>query len=195
MPRAKDVKKNSKRSSFVSKKKDLKEIKRKRKANRIFTYHTAGRKDAPAEGGIRRKWKPGTVAIREIKAYQKNAQLLVQRAPFSRVVREIAKEIDPEFRFSPNALEALQEATEGYIVGIFTDANLCSVHANRMTLFKKDMQLAMRIRGDNRSNYLEDPDSSFVEIALPYKKMHNDDWRILQKQFEKYDMPNRSTRD
>ncbi len=102
---------------------------------------------APAE---RKKFrfKPGTVALREIKRYQKSTEALVPRAPFQRLVRSVCSDIDPNLRFQSQALVALQEASEAYLVGLFEDTNLASLHAKRVTVMKKDMDLARRIRGD-----------------------------------------------
>ena len=111
----------------------------------------ANRKTAPASGGVegkKRRWRSGTVALREIKKYQKLTKLLMQRAPFQRVVREITKPMNPEARYTPDALLALQEASEAYMVSVFEDTNLCALHAKRLTIQEKDMKLAVRIRGD-----------------------------------------------
>ncbi|CAH1761827.1 6391_t:CDS:2 [Entrophospora sp. SA101] len=99
-----------------------------------------------------RRYKPGTVALREIRQYQKTTNLLLRKLPFSRVVREIAMEIlQPDsqvgFRWQSTAILALQEATEAFLVHLFEDANLCAIHAKRVTLMQKDIQLARRIRG------------------------------------------------
>ena len=109
------------------------------------------KKSAPSAGGIKegevkRRFKPGTVALREIKRYQKQNKLLLARAPFYRLAREITREYDAEMRFQPAALEAMQEACEYYLVNLFEDSQLCAIHANRQTVMKKDMQLARRIR-------------------------------------------------
>ena len=107
------------------------------------------KKKAPAEGGRKKpRMRPGTVALREIRRYQKSSSNLLPRAAFQRVVREIAHRIDSDLRFASQALQALQEAGEAYLVGIFEDANLCALHANRVTIMRKDMDLARRIRGD-----------------------------------------------
>ena len=115
------------------------------------------KKTAPAEGGVKEKrkmkFKPGTVALREIKKYQKSTDLLLPRAPFQRLVRNICQEIDSDLRFQAQALMALQESAEAYLTGVFEDANLCSIHAKRVTLMKKDMELARRIRGDQNLDY------------------------------------------
>ena len=109
------------------------------------------KKTAAADGGIKKKarrFRPGTVAIREIKRYQKTGALLIPRAPFQRKVRSICQLIEPDLRFRADSLEALQEVTESYIVGVFEDSVLCAVHAKRVTVMRKDFELALRIRGD-----------------------------------------------
>ena len=110
----------------------------------------AARKSAPAVGGVRRphRFRPGTVALREIRKYQKNTELLVRKLPFQRLVRELAQDFMTDLRFSSSAVLALQEATESYLVGLFEDSNLCAIHAKRVTIMPKDMQLARRIRGE-----------------------------------------------
>lgn len=94
------------------------------------------------------RWRPGTVALREIRKYQKSVDFLIQRGPFQRLVREIAQAFNGEMRFTSNALGALQEASEAYLVGLFEDTNLMAIHAKRVTIMVKDMQLARRIRGE-----------------------------------------------
>jgi histone H3 len=110
------------------------------------------RKAAPATGGVgvRRphRFRPGTVALREIRRYQKSTELLIRKLPFQRLVREIAKDFKPDLRFQSSAVMALQEASEAYLVGVFEDTNLCAIHARRVTIMPKDMQLARRIRGE-----------------------------------------------
>ncbi|CAG8790159.1 19466_t:CDS:2 [Cetraspora pellucida] len=96
-----------------------------------------------------RRYRPGTVALREIRQYQKSTNLLLRKLPFSRVVREIAIELmEPDasvgYRWQSSAILALQEA---YLVHLFEDANLCAIHAKRVTIMQKDIQLARRIRG------------------------------------------------
>jgi len=137
----------------------------------------------------RRRWRPGTKALREIRAYhyQKSTELLIKKMPFQRVAygqlpsrclatvfchpklvyrcmvpvfpprlnefsrREIAQDVRGEFRFRAEALEALQIAAEDYLVGLFEDANLLAIHARRVTIMPRDMQLARRIRGEVKS--------------------------------------------
>ena len=110
----------------------------------------AARKSAPAAGGVKKphRFRPGTVALREIRRYQKSTELLVRKAPFQRLVREIAQDFKNDLRFQHNAVAALQEASEAYLVGLFEDTNLCTIHAKRVTIFPRDMQLARRIRGE-----------------------------------------------
>lgn len=101
------------------------------------------------------RFKPGTVALREIKRYQKSTSLLLPRASFQRVVRDICSGIDHDLRFASNALYALQESAEAYLTGIFEDANLCALHAKRVTVMKNDMELARRIRGDEKNDFMD----------------------------------------
>jgi histone H3 len=110
----------------------------------------AAKKSAPATGGVKKthRFKPGTVALREIRKYQKSTELLVRKLPFQRLVREIAGDFKTDLRFQSSAVLALQEASESYIVGLFEDTNLCAIHAKRVTIMNKDMQLARRIRGE-----------------------------------------------
>ena len=102
-------------------------------------------------GGVKKakhRFRPGTVALREIRRYQKSTELLIRKLPFRRVVREIAQDFKPDLRFRSDALSALQEASEAYLVGLFEDTNLCAIHAKRVTIMPKDIQLARRIRGE-----------------------------------------------
>ena len=110
----------------------------------------AARKTAPVVGGIRRphRYRPGTVALREIRKYQKSTELLIRKLPFQRLVRELAQDFITDLRFSSSAVLALQEASEAYLVGLFEDSNLCALHSKRVTIMPKDIQLARRIRGE-----------------------------------------------
>lgn len=122
------------------------------KAPRKQLASKAARKSAkqPSTGGLKKphKYKPGTVALREIRKYQKSTELLIRKLPFQRLVREIAQDYKSDLRFQSNAVLALQEASEAYLVSLFEDTNLCSIHAKRVTIMAKDMQLARRIRGE-----------------------------------------------
>lgn len=94
----------------------------------------------------RRRWRPGQVALREIRHYQKSTSLLIQKAPFQRLVRELSQKYWRDYRFQSNAVLALQEASEAYLTQLFEDTLLCAIHAKRKTVMPKDMQLARRIR-------------------------------------------------
>ena len=94
------------------------------------------------------RFRPGTVCLREIRKYQKSTELLIRKLPFQRLVREIASDHKSDLRFQQSAILAIQEATEAYMVGLFEDTNLCAIHAKRVTIMPKDMQLARRIRGE-----------------------------------------------
>ena len=99
----------------------------------------------------KRQYRPGTVALREIRRYQKSTELLIRKAPFARLVREILQELfgaQHPYRFQRTAIEALQEASEAYLVGLLEDSNLCAIHGRRVTIMPKDIQLARRIRGE-----------------------------------------------
>ncbi|KAF5347421.1 hypothetical protein D9758_011260 [Tetrapyrgos nigripes] len=104
----------------------------------------------------KRRYRPGTTALREIRKYQKSTDLLIRKLPFSRLVREIAMDMTTDMngnmnnggmRWQSSALQALQEATEAFLVHLFEDANLCALHAKRVTIMQRDIQLARRIRG------------------------------------------------
>ncbi|KAH9626556.1 hypothetical protein KSS87_005536 [Heliosperma pusillum] len=101
----------------------------------------AARKSAPTTGGVKKphRYRPGTVALREIRKYQKSTELLIRKLPFQRLT---------DLRFQSHAVLALQEAAEAYLVGLFEDTNLCAIHAKRVTIMPKDIQLARRIRGE-----------------------------------------------
>ena len=104
----------------------------------------------PKTGGLKRpmRYRPGTVALREIRRYQKTTELLIRKLPFSRLVREVTQDFKTDLRFQAQAIMALQEAAEAYLVGLFDDTNLCAIHAKRVTIMPKDIQLARRIRGE-----------------------------------------------
>ena len=94
------------------------------------------------------RYRPGTVALREIRKYQKSTELLIRKLPFQRLGREIAQDFKTDLRFQSSAVLALQEAAEAYLVGLFEDTNLAAIHAKRVTIMPKDIQLARRIRGE-----------------------------------------------
>ena len=115
-----------------------------------------GGQKAP-KGGVKKRYRyrPGTVALKQIRQYQKSTELLIRKLPFQRLVREIASDSEviksplcAKVRFQSAAIMALQEATEAYLIGLFEDSNLCAIHARRVTIMPKDIQLARRIRGE-----------------------------------------------
>ncbi|KAI9612788.1 hypothetical protein KEM48_004022 [Puccinia striiformis f. sp. tritici PST-130] len=114
------------------------------------TRRQAARKSAPATGGVKKphRYRPGTVALREIRRYQKSTELLIRKLPFQRLVREIAQDFKTDLRFQSSAVMALQESAEAYLVGLFEDTNLAAIHAKRVTIQPKDIQLARRLRGE-----------------------------------------------
>jgi histone H3 len=120
------------------------------KAPRPWLKLKSARKDGVAAGGVKKthRYRPGTVALREIRRFQKSTDLLIRKLPFQRLVREIAQEVMRDLRFQSTAILALQEAAEAYLVGLFEDTNVCAIHAKRVTIMPKDMQLARRIRGE-----------------------------------------------
>ena len=90
----------------------------------------------------------GTVALREIHRYQKMTELLIRKLPFNPLLREVARDFNANIRFQSEAIGALQEVSEAYLVGLFEDTNLCTIYAKRVTIMPKDIQLARRIRGE-----------------------------------------------
>lgn len=110
----------------------------------------AAKKSGKSAGAVPRKrmYRPGTVALRQIKKLQAGTQLLCARASFQRVVREAAQSSKVGLRFQHSALLCLQDATESYLVGLLSDANLLCLHSKRVTVFPRDVALARRLRGE-----------------------------------------------
>ena len=112
-------------------------------------------------GGIKKPhgYRPRLVALREIRRYQKSTECLIKRSPFQKLIWEISQEycicpqgpgtLSMQVRFQSTAIAALQEAAENFIVGLFEDINLLDVHTKRVTVMLRDIQLALRIRGDH----------------------------------------------
>jgi len=99
------------------------------------------------------RYRPGTVALREIRRYQKSTDLLIRRLPFQRLVRQVHQDLfnhttARNYRYQALAVEALQVASEEHLVKLFEDTNLCAIHGKRVTIMVKDLQLARRIRGE-----------------------------------------------
>ncbi|XP_065222571.1 uncharacterized protein LOC135847092 [Planococcus citri] len=126
------------------------------KVARKSTASKVARKTFQAQPIIKMKrshrFRPGTVALQEIRRYQKSTELLIRKLPFQRLVREIASDFKTDLRFQCAAISALQEASEAYLVSLFEDTNLCAIHAKRVTIMPRDIQLARRIRGEKASS-------------------------------------------
>eukprot|EP01084_Bolivina_argentea_P320725 556527_1 len=131
--RSKDKSKSKKKTSNKNKNK------KSRSSNRIGP-------DIYSKSPKKYRHRPGTIALREIRKYQASTDLLLRKLPFSRIVKEIATKYKPDLRFQATALQALQVATEAHMVSLFEDSNLCAIHAKRVTIMPRDMQLARRIR-------------------------------------------------
>ncbi|CAD6936729.1 unnamed protein product [Tilletia controversa] len=111
---------------------------------------TTATKAAKKYGNVKKphRYKPGTVALREIRRYQQSTELLIRKLLFQRLVKEISQDIKTDLRFQSAAIGALQEASEAYLVDLFADTNLAAIHAKRVTVMPKDMALARRLRGE-----------------------------------------------
>jgi len=144
------------------------------KAPRKQLSTKAARKSAPETGGVKKphRCRPGTVALREIRRYQKSTELLIRKLPFQRLVREFAQDFKTDLRFQSSAMMALQEASEAYLVGLFEDTNLCAIHAKRVTIMPKDIQLACRIRG----NALKQPPNKLTGSFQSHPHFHVEDY-------------------
>jgi len=94
------------------------------------------------------RFRPGIRALKEIRNFQKSTDLLIHRLPFVRLVKEITLSYHHSLQWQSIALEAIQHASEDYIIGLMEDANLSALHAKRVTIMPKDIHLARRIRGN-----------------------------------------------
>ena len=121
------------------------------KAPRKQLATKAAKKSAPATARMKKphKFRPRTVSLREIQKYQKGIELLIRKLLFQRLVREIAQDFKTDLRFQSSAVAALQEAAEAYLVGLFEDNNLCTIHAKRVTIMPnllRDLPLLLRLQ-------------------------------------------------
>ena len=107
----------------------------------------APRKNTPTTGGVKKphRFRPGTVALREIRKYQKSTEMLIRKLPFQRLVREVTQGYNTNLRFQAEAILAIQEATEAKIVNLLENSNLCAIHARRVTLMPKDLELVEKV--------------------------------------------------
>jgi histone H3 len=122
----------------------------------LNVYPTVGgkcpRKTVAEEGSIakknRRRYRPDTTALKEIRTYQGSTELLIRKMPFQRLVREIAAQFRDDLKFQSSAIGALQEASEAYLVSLFEDAHRAAIHGKRVTIMQKDIRLARKLRGE-----------------------------------------------
>lgn len=116
----------------------------------------AQRSQQQSTAGVKRahRYRPGTKALREIKRYQKSTELCIPLAPMGRLIKEITLKLYPskKIRFQLTGIQAIRQAAEGYLVRLMEDANLCAIHAKRVTITRKDIYLARRIRGEINRN-------------------------------------------
>ena len=85
-----------------------------------------------------RRFRPGTVALRQIKKYQKSTELLIRKLPFQRLVKEVVVQMfQTQYRFQSTALLALQEASEEFLVRMFEMFNHIALHSNCQTIMSK----------------------------------------------------------
>ena len=110
---------------------------------KVYREHRTGRVRKP------RRYRPGTVALREIRRYQKSTELLLRKIPFQRLVREVVTKLYPSenYRFQSTALLALKEASEDYLVRMFSQVNDLAIHGKRVTIKPADIHIWGRITG------------------------------------------------
>jgi histone H3 len=94
----------------------------------------------------RHRWRPGTVALREIRRYQMSTNTLVPRAPMRRLIREIMYDINPELRLKDTAASAMHECAEAFLIKLLSDTNLMAIHTHRVTIQPRDMSAVRFIR-------------------------------------------------
>ena len=87
-------------------------------------------------------------ALHENRKYQENTELQIRKLPFQRLVREVTQDVNTDLRFQLRASMALQEASEAYLTTLVSDTNHGAIHAKRVSIMPKDIQLARRIRGE-----------------------------------------------
>lgn len=116
--------------------------------SKIHKLGSKTKKLVTAQTKKKRRYRPGTAALKEIRKYQKSTDLIIRKLPFQRLVREIAQDFKTDLRFQSAAVLALHEAAEAFLVQLFEDSNLAAIHAKRITIMPKDIQLARRIRGE-----------------------------------------------
>ena len=93
------------------------------------------------------RYRPGTVALRDIRKYQTSTELLIRKLPFQRLVKEIVQDLfkSETYRFQSTAVLALQEAAENFLVSMFDDVGCIAIHGKRVTIQKRDIQIWRRL--------------------------------------------------
>lgn len=120
------------------------------KTPRLLSKRPAAYKTNPTDSPIKkRRYRAGTVALREIKKYQRTTENLIKRAPFKRLVQEVLRDFGDELRVSKEAVSCLQESAEMFLINLLEDTQLAAIHAKRITIQPTDMQFARRLRGDS----------------------------------------------
>ena len=116
-------------------------------SNRDFLEAEVAGDTLPTTNKTTKRYRPGRLALQEIRHYQKCTNLLIRKLPFQRLIRELAQKFKVDVRFRSSTLMALQEAAKAYLVRLFKDTNLCAIHVKRVTIMPKDIQLTRCIRG------------------------------------------------
>ncbi|XP_055343266.1 histone H3-like [Paramacrobiotus metropolitanus] len=127
---------------------------RPRPGQGVQQTQATGKRQAQVAKKPRRR--PGILVLRDIRFLQNTTHTLIPRSSFARLVREIAHKHTPDLRFQAVALQALQEASEHFLISLFEDVNLCAVHGRRVTIMPRDMTLVLRLRRDARYRSLEE---------------------------------------
>lgn len=115
-------------------------------------FHAAIAKPGAVAERKKRRYHPGTVALREIRRFQKSTDDLIPKAAIDRLIREIAQDYKTDLRFEPNMILALQSAAEAYVVDLFEKANTVAVTSGRVGIKVKDLKLARYILGEVSAN-------------------------------------------
>lgn len=128
-----------------------KQTSQKRTTTNRWSYDSQRQQQQQLKSPQKPRYRPGMLALREIRRYQRSTELCLKRLPFQRLVRQIAQDEwgQEPLRWTAQALCALQEASESYLIGLFEDMQLLAIHARRVTIMARDLQLAIRIRGKN----------------------------------------------
>jgi len=121
---------------------------------------------ADDKAAIKRRYRPGPVSLRDIRKFQRSGELLISKLPCQSLVREVAQEYTNAPRFQASAVLALQEAAEAYFFGLLQDAQLCAIHAKRVTVLSKDIQLARGIRGERAWIFLCQEGCAYIVSPL-----------------------------